>query len=101
MRKKFYIMSFDRGGILDSFDYKRFHNLITTAKGIDAWWHYLESTYILKVDSHITASNISEFIMTIAANKKFFVCELNLSNRNGWLPKEAWDWLNEKQNYNS
>jgi hypothetical protein len=23
----------------------------------------------------------------------FFICELNLNNRQGWLPKDIWQWI--------
>ena len=25
--------------------------------------------------------------------KRFFICEINLENRAGWLPTSAWEWL--------
>jgi len=90
---KFYIITLDKGGLLDSFDSKKFHNQLTTAKGIKSWWHYLESTYIIKVDYTVTALNIAEYIQSIAPKKKFFTSELILDNYNGWLPQGAWDWL--------
>lgn len=101
MWDKFYILIIDKGGLLDSFDYKGFHEKLTTANGIKAWWHYLESTYIIKVEFGITAHNVSEYVQKIAPNKKFFVCELNLGNHNGWLPQEAWDWINKNTKHNN
>lgn len=92
---KFYIVTIDKEGLLSSFDSKKFHQQLTTAKGITAWWHYLESTYILKVNYRITAKNISEYIRTIAPKKKFFTSELRLGNHDGWLPQEAWDWIKD------
>ncbi len=28
----------------------------------------------------------------------FFICELNLTNRAGWLKKSVWDWINQARN---
>ncbi len=95
MFKKAYILNFDKGGLLDNFDYKSFHEILTNAKGVFDWWHYLESSYIIIVDNHITANNISDFVRTRMSNKYFIVVELNLSNHNGWLPQEAWEWINK------
>jgi hypothetical protein len=95
MFKKAYIINFDKGGVLDNFDYKKFHDTITTAKGIINWWHYLESSYIIITENNITATNVSDFVGQHMKNKHFLVAELNLKNHNGWLPKEAWDWINK------
>lgn len=96
---KFYIVTLDKGGFLDSFDSKKFHNQLIAAKGINAWWHYLESTYILKVKYGVNAHNIAAYIQKIAPNKKFFTSEITLNNYNGWLPQEAWDWINKNKSH--
>ena len=95
---KFYIITLDKGGLLDSFDSKKFHKQLTSAKGIKAWWHYLESTYIIKVEFGVTAHNIAEYIQKIAPKKKFFASEINFNNYNGWLTQEAWDWIKKHKN---
>jgi len=92
---KAYIITFDKNKKIGSED---FHNTIAKAKGIETWWHYLESTYILIVKDNISASDISKFIMDIAPENLFFVCELNLKNHNGWLPPKAWEWINQVNN---
>jgi hypothetical protein len=28
---------------------------------------------------------------------KFLICEVNLKNKGGWLPKSAWDWMNKER----
>ena len=87
----------DKGGLLDTFDSQKFHSQLINAKGIKAWWHYLESTYIVRVEFGVTAHNISEYIRSIAPNKKFLTSELKLDNYNGFLPQEAWDWINNNK----
>jgi len=94
---KFYIITLEKGGLLDSFSTQNFHNQLIKAKGVKAWWHYLESTYIIRVDFGVTAHNVSEFISSIAPNKRFFTSELKLDNYNGFLPQEAWDWINNNK----
>jgi hypothetical protein len=98
MYRKAYVINFDKDGVLDSFDYKKFHDTLTTATGIISWWHYLQSSYIIIVEYNITATNISDFVKEHMPNKYFFVSELNLKNHNGWLPQEAWDWVNKFTN---
>jgi len=95
MFSKTYIINFDKGGVLDNFNYNKFHDSLIAAKGLISWWHYLESSYIIIVEDHITATNISKFVESHMPDKYFIVVELNLSNHNGWLPKEAWNWINK------
>ncbi len=91
---KSYIVTFDKGGIIDTFDYTKFHEQLTNAQGLLSWWHYLPTTYILLVPNTSSASVIAQFILPIAPNKHFFVAKVDLRDYNGWLPKEAWDWIN-------
>ena len=91
---KAYILTFDRK-FLEPFNYKAFHDAVVGYDEIISWWHYLQSTYILIVDGGIEASDITQFVLSIAPGKNFFVCELSLSNHNGFLPKEAWEWINK------
>lgn len=94
MRNKAYIINFDKGGLLDTFDYKKFHDTLVTATGILNWWHYLESSYIIITEYTISATNVSDFVRQYLPQKHFFVCEILLNNHNGWLPQEAWEWIN-------
>lgn len=98
MNRKAYIIVFNKGGILDTFSYDKFHDSITTAKGVINWWHYIDNLYIIITENKVTASNVSQYVQQILPNKHFFVSELNLKNHNGWLPQEAWDWINKYKN---
>jgi len=93
---KAYILILDKESAKFRFNSKNFHTKITTAKGVINWWHYIDNTYILIVEYGITAKNISDFVQNNTNNMKFFVSEINLKNHNGWLPNEAWDWINEQ-----
>lgn len=88
-----YIITFNRK-LFESLDYSKFHTDLTTASAIIDWWHFLENAYIVIVESRFTATDINNYLMQIAPNKNFFVCQLNLSDHNGWLPPQAWDWVN-------
>ncbi len=98
MFRKAYIINFDKGGLGDKFDYVKFHNDLITTKGVVNWWHHLQSSYIIVTEWNITADNVSKLVRQLMPNKKHFVCELNLHNHNGWLPQEAWDWINKNKN---
>lgn len=98
---KFYIITLDKDGYPKTFVSKKFHNELTTTNGIIAWWHYLESTYIVKVSNTTYANHIADLMKKIAPNKKYFTSEINLIDFNGWLPAEAWDWIRENTKHNN
>lgn len=93
MWNKSYILTFDKNSFIGS---KEFHGKLTTANGIESWWHYMESSYILIVKENISASDIANYVRQIAPDCNFFTCELNMKNHNGWLQQKAWDWINDQ-----
>ncbi|HLR00022.1 MAG TPA: hypothetical protein VK102_06560 [Sphingobacterium sp.] len=56
------------------------------------WAHYLESTWWVATND--SANQIFNNIQPhIDDNDRILVIELK-DNKAGWLPQEAWDWLN-------
>lgn len=94
---KAYILIIDKGGWLSGFNAEEFHKGIIRANGVKTWWHYIDNTYILIVEWGVTAKDITDYAMKLIPNRKFFVCELNINNHNGWLPQDAWDWINKQK----
>lgn len=92
-----YIVTFDK----ELLDYlggsNKLHDRLTNARGVINWWHYLDSTYILIVENTYNATSISNLISKIAPDRRFFVAQINLKDHNGWLPKEAWDWIKDQR----
>jgi hypothetical protein len=87
-RLKAYILVFDRD---DTIDYTAFHSALTKLPTIETWWHYLKSTYLIV--SRYSATELNTEVIKISPGKLLFIVEVNLKNRNGYLPQEAWDWL--------
>lgn len=57
------------------------------------WWHFLDSTWIIKSD--LTVDDIySNIKPNIDNNDNLLVIEVK-NNKQGWLPKNAWDYLND------
>lgn len=68
--------------------YSSVHNAI---KGLGDWCHPLESTWL--VDSYLTADQVSERVRSsIDSNDLLLVIGVT-RDRAGFLPKEAWQWL--------
>ena len=59
------------------------------------WWHYLETAWI--VESSRTSDQISTQLSSYIDKGQDFllVIKIDASQKQGWLPKEAWDWLNK------
>lgn len=93
---KSYIIVIDNYRSLGSSSAKSLHNDITTADGVINWWHYIDNTYIIIVEWGVTASSITEYVRKINSSISFFVCQVDLKNHNGFLPEEAWDWINNQ-----
>jgi hypothetical protein len=87
-RLKAYVLVFDRD---DTIDYTAFHNALTSSSLVETWWHYLKSSYL--IISRYSATELNTAVMRIVPDKQLFIVEINLKNRNGFLPQAAWDWL--------
>ena len=97
---KAYILTFDKGGLFERFDYAAFHQQLIKNPNIIDWFHYLENSYILITPYNIKANNISDVWQHIGNGRFSFVGELDINNCNGWLPQGAWDWIKKYQNTN-
>lgn len=95
MKRKAYMLIFDRE---DSLDQKSIHERIVNSPSIISWWHYIKSSYIIIATTN-NATVLQKEILEAMPNKRFLVIEVNLKNRNGWLPNDAWEWIkNQSQN---
>jgi hypothetical protein len=73
---------------------RKYKALIDQLQGSQAWWHFLESTWLIQTSEDInTLSN--RLITNLDTNDFLLMIEVK-RNYQGWLPKEAWDWMNER-----
>ena len=74
-------------------DYTSLHN---TIKSADSWWHYLESTWLIKTnqDPSVWTDKIKR---VIDPNDYLFIVDISGKSYNGWLPQKAWDWINQNK----
>ena len=60
-----------------------------------SWWSYFPSFYIICTDKSLAHWNSTLQCLIDDDTDTFIILTVNLSSpRNGWLPKDAWDWLN-------
>lgn len=71
-----------------------YSGLYDTIKAANGWWHYLDSTWLIKTNEtpsewasklrpHIDEIMDSILVIDIPPNAK----------RGGWLSRKAWDWI--------
>lgn len=73
---------------------QNYEALYEAIKSCGAWWHYLESTWL--VDTNLTAQGIWDRLApTVDRNDYFLVVGIS-HNYQGWLPTDAWKWINER-----
>lgn len=72
-------------------DYEGLYEAIKNSS-TGVWSHRLDSTWIIK--SNLTVNEVSNNIKAkVDDNDHFLVIEVK-NNKQGWLPKEAWNYLN-------
>jgi hypothetical protein len=87
--------------LLVSYDLKApgrdYESLYEVLKSASSWWHYLESTWLLYTSESV--KNWADRIKgAIDENDNFIVVDITKRERQGWLEKEAWDWISKHEN---
>ena len=77
-------------------NYRRtFESLYSGLKTLGPWWHYLDSTWIIKTD--MNSSQIWNVLAYhILSTDYLLIVKIENSDKWGWLPPDAWGWLNSQ-----
>lgn len=63
-------------------------------KSQGAWWHYVGSTWLL--DTNLTPQQVADALAPHRGPADLIlIAELGAKHQ-GWLPKEAWEWINTR-----
>lgn len=73
---------------------RNYDSLYETIKSATRWWHYLESTWIIKTNDPINTWN-DRLIKHLDNNDRLLIVDITNKSRNGWLTEKAWTWLRE------
>ena len=60
------------------------------------WWHYLASTWLLST-SKAPIEVYNEIAPLMLNTDSLLIAEMGSSQPQGWLPKAAWDWIQQQQ----
>jgi hypothetical protein len=74
---------------------QNYEPLYTAIKSCGTWWHHLGSTWL--VDTSLNASGTWSRLSPVADKNDSFLVIGATKDYSGWLPKEAWDWIRERQ----
>jgi len=91
MTNKVYLVTYN---IDANFNNTIFHNHITTVlypNYIKDWWHYFENIYLIV--SPLDVNQLYNLISPKIGGRHLLIIEINPKNHQGWLPKDAWDWI--------
>lgn len=72
-------------------EHKRFFEALQVSQG---WWHFIESTWLIETNE--TAEELSERLSPFLHRDDFLLIIQAVQPYQGWLPKEAWDWIQER-----
>lgn len=89
---KYFLISFDRPA---TGNYKLLHDSFVENQGIRRWFHYIKTSYIVgtTLNSNEIADRFAEACDKANIPKLFIVIAVDMSDRNGYLTPDAWDWL--------
>ena len=72
------------------------NRFINTIKSADGWWHHLKDTWIISTNESLEDWN-QKLINVLNDNDSLLIIDVTGQERNGWLHKKAWDWLNDNE----
>jgi hypothetical protein len=84
---KVYIVSYQLG------DKKSHIGLFEQLKASPAWWHYLDFTWLIATSE--SANELYNRLRThLDRDDSILVIQVG-ADRQGWLPKKAWEWIDQ------
>lgn len=89
--KNIYIISYDLK--IPGRDYTSLYDAI---KNLGDWQHPLESTWVIATNDYDENGIYSRLKETMDNSDFLLIFEVKPHNRQGWLPKSFWEWMNLK-----
>lgn len=69
------------------------HDALTKDKSVIAWWHYITNCYIIITNNGVNAADVRGYVNSRLSNVSLFVLQIKYNNYDGFLKKDAWDWI--------
>lgn len=88
MDKKVYFLTYDAPSTGTS----RLHSAIDSSPKISDWCHYIKTSYFIVSTS--SSQELYDELKPSLDDENFIIMQVRSNrNRQGWLPKKAWEWL--------
>ncbi|MFZ2763745.1 MAG: hypothetical protein WAX80_01765 [Minisyncoccia bacterium] len=68
-------------------------NFFSSLQSIGPWWHYISNTWIIK-NTNLTSVDIYNRLGPYLSTMDFILVVEITDNKWGYLPQDAWNWLN-------
>ena len=88
---KIYLITYNTDGYFNRMGFHKHIESLFKNGVIKNWWHYIDNVYLVISDSSI--NEIHNGIYHAVLHRNLFIVEINPNHAQGWLPKEAWEWL--------
>lgn len=72
-------------------EHKRFFKELEASQG---WWHFIESTWLIETNE--TPEELNDRLSRFLYEDDFLLIIQAIPPYQGWLPKEAWNWIQER-----
>lgn len=83
-----YLITYDLKNKIRNYD-----SLYLAIRSLGPWWHYLDSTWIIK--TNMNSTQIWNYLAShITTMDRLLIIKIDSSDKWGWLPQDAWNWLN-------
>ncbi|MFA5838432.1 MAG: hypothetical protein WC849_00635 [Candidatus Paceibacterota bacterium] len=83
-----YLITYD----LKNKNIRNYESLYSAIKKLGPWWHYLDSTWIIK--TNLNSQQIWSYLGNhIITNDYLLIVKIESKDRWGWLSQDAWTWL--------
>lgn len=85
-----YLITYDRNKLFANYD--NLENAIKSSGS--SWWHHMQNTWLL--NSTLSANDIyNRLAPHLNVEDRIIIFQVT-GNYQGWLDKEAWDWINNQ-----
>lgn len=67
---------------------------VSIKSNANGWWHYIDNVWL--VNTPTSANDFADLLYPhLYKNDRLLVTRITAEHQ-GWLPKEAWDWINSR-----
>ena len=69
-------------------------HIVSNKQMFESWWNYMPGIFIVVCPENITLNDINDYLLKFDKGNHYLVIHLEHMTMNGWLPSDAWHWLN-------